>query len=197
MMVTILILGYLVGGIFSNEFMWRSDAIFFSARNGRDQATAAKIKAGICMVTVIYWAVLLVYTAAVLLYLGGGGLGLPGAGGPERLEKHLPHHGFGKVSPDRGRRVHRMPVHFRLKHAGVGKNQVYRGCGARSVHPDLYPVIPGKYQQPGGCPSAGIPAGLSCSRSGRRLACSTCAPWGIRSRARCRCCWDCIRCWRL
>ena len=77
MMVTILILGYLVGGIFSNEFMWRSDAIFFSARNGRVQATAAKIKAGICMVTVIYWAVLLVYTAAVLLYLGGEGWACP------------------------------------------------------------------------------------------------------------------------
>ncbi len=68
-------------------------------------------------------------------------------------------HGFGKVFTDCGRRVHRMPVHFRLKHAGVGKNQVYRGCGARSVHPDLYPVIPSKYQQPGGRPSAGTPSG--------------------------------------
>ena len=76
-MATCLILGYLVGGIFSNEFMWRSDAIFFSARNGRNQATAAKIKAGICMVTVIYWAVLLLYTAAILLYLGGEGWACP------------------------------------------------------------------------------------------------------------------------
>lgn len=76
-MATCLILGYLVGGIFSNEFMWRSDAIFFSARNGRNQATEAKIKAGICMVTVIYWAVLLLYTAAILLYLGGEGWACP------------------------------------------------------------------------------------------------------------------------
>ncbi len=32
--VTMLILGYLVGGIFSSEFRWRSDAIFFSSVNG-------------------------------------------------------------------------------------------------------------------------------------------------------------------
>ncbi|HBA68290.1 MAG TPA: ABC transporter permease, partial [Lachnospiraceae bacterium] len=39
-MLTMLILGYLVSGIFSNEFTWKSDAIFFSSVYGRNKGTA-------------------------------------------------------------------------------------------------------------------------------------------------------------
>lgn len=42
-MLCALILGYLMAGIFSNEFKWHSDSIFFSTINGRNQAVWAKI----------------------------------------------------------------------------------------------------------------------------------------------------------
>lgn len=76
-MITMLILGYLVSGIFSGEFSWKSDAIFFSSAYGRNKGTAAKIKAGFWMVTVIYFAVMLAYTTVTLLYLGADGWACP------------------------------------------------------------------------------------------------------------------------
>ena len=76
-MVITLVLGYLVGGIFSNEFLWRSYAIFFSTLHGRSKATAAKIRAGFCIVTVVYWAAVLLYTAVLLLCLGADGWSCP------------------------------------------------------------------------------------------------------------------------
>lgn len=33
-MITMLVLGYLVAGIFSNEFTWKSDAVFFQPCTG-------------------------------------------------------------------------------------------------------------------------------------------------------------------
>lgn len=76
-MLTMIILGYLVSGIFSNEFQWRADAVFFTAKYGRSKAVAAKVKAGFGIVTVIYWAMVLLYTAFVLLYLGADGAACP------------------------------------------------------------------------------------------------------------------------
>lgn len=76
-MIMMLILGYLVSGIFSNEFVWKADAIFFTADYGRDKAVAAKIKAGFVIVSVIYWTVIFLYTAIVLLYLGADGASCP------------------------------------------------------------------------------------------------------------------------
>lgn len=76
-MITMLILGYLVAGIFSSEFSWKADAVFFSSRYGRDKAVAAKIKAGFCMVTLLYWIVILLYSLFVLLYLGSDGWKCP------------------------------------------------------------------------------------------------------------------------
>lgn len=76
-MITMLILGYLTSGIFSCEFAWKSDAIFFSSMNGRNKATVSKIKAGFCVTTMIYWAVILLYSAIVLFYLGADGWSCP------------------------------------------------------------------------------------------------------------------------
>ena len=72
-MLTMIILGYLVSGIFSNEFQWKADAIFFTATHGRNKAVAAKVKAGFSIVTVIYWVMILLYTAFVLMYFGADG----------------------------------------------------------------------------------------------------------------------------
>lgn len=75
-MAIMLILGYLVAGIFSNEFLWKSDAVFFSSAYGRSRAVRDKIKAGFCLVTGVYFTAFLLYSSAVLLYLGTDGSGL-------------------------------------------------------------------------------------------------------------------------
>lgn len=72
-MITMLVLGYLVAGIFSNEFTWKSDAIFYASFYGRDRAVRAKLKAGFCLVTGIYFAVFMLYSGIVLAYLGADG----------------------------------------------------------------------------------------------------------------------------
>lgn len=72
-MITMLILGYLIAGIFSNEFTWKSDAIFFTCAYGRGKAIRAKIRAGFCIVTLVYFATLLIYSAVTLFYLGAEG----------------------------------------------------------------------------------------------------------------------------
>ena len=76
-MLVMLILGYLVAGLFSNEFTWKSDAVFFSSYYGRSKAVSAKIKAGFCIVTAIYFTTFIIYSGIVLLYLGIDGWNLP------------------------------------------------------------------------------------------------------------------------
>lgn len=76
-MVTMLVLGYLVAGIFSNEFVWKSDAVFFASLHGRDKAIGAKLRAGFWLVTVLYLATFLLYSAVVLACLGIDGWNMP------------------------------------------------------------------------------------------------------------------------
>ena len=75
-MLITLVAGYLVSGIFSNEFLWKSDAILFSSAYGRNKAVAAKIAAGFLVVTVLYFAAFLTYAGVVLGYLGIDGWNL-------------------------------------------------------------------------------------------------------------------------
>lgn len=74
-MLFVLIMSFLVSGIFSNEFQLKADSIFFSSKLGRNKATAAKIGAGFLIVSVIYWFVMLIYSAVVLMILGADGAG--------------------------------------------------------------------------------------------------------------------------
>lgn len=76
-MVTMLVLGYLVAGIFSNEFVWKSDAVFFASMHGRDKAIGAKLRAGFWLVTGLYLATFLLYSAVVLGCLGTDGWNMP------------------------------------------------------------------------------------------------------------------------
>lgn len=75
-MLSMLVLSYLVAGIFSNEFSLKSDSIFFTSFYGRNKAVMAKIKAGFIIVTVLYFAAFILYTAITLLYLGADGWNL-------------------------------------------------------------------------------------------------------------------------
>ncbi|MCM1120536.1 MAG: ABC transporter permease [bacterium] len=72
-MIGMLVLGYLVAGIFSNEFTWKSDAVFYSSLYGRDRAVKAKLWAGFCLVTGAYMATFLLYSVIVLGFLGTDG----------------------------------------------------------------------------------------------------------------------------
>ena len=73
MLLGTLILGYLVSGIFANEFKWKSDAVYFTTNYGRNKAIAAKIKAGMLLVTVLYWGSVLICTLFTLCYCGFDG----------------------------------------------------------------------------------------------------------------------------
>ncbi len=72
-MMGILILSFALSGIFSGEFKWKADAIYFSTTYGRTKGTSAKIKAGLLLITLLYWAGILVYSLFTLTYLGFGG----------------------------------------------------------------------------------------------------------------------------
>lgn len=72
-MLAVLVLGYLVSGIFSNEFAWKAEEVYFASACGRNRGVRAKIKAGLGIVTVVYFGMVFLYTAAVLGYLGTDG----------------------------------------------------------------------------------------------------------------------------
>lgn len=69
-MITTLVLGYLLAGIFANEFTWKADAVFFSSMHGRNRAIIAKIKAGFNITTILYWLMMLLYSGIVFAYHG-------------------------------------------------------------------------------------------------------------------------------
>lgn len=71
----VLILGFLLAGIFSNEFKWKADSIYFSTLLGRNKAISAKIKAGLLLVTILYWAAMMLYSLFTLCYFGFEGAG--------------------------------------------------------------------------------------------------------------------------
>ena len=72
-MLIMLVSAFLVSGIFSNEFSWKSDSIFFSTKLGRDKGTRAKIMAGFIVVSAIYFIVISLYSLVVLGCLGSQG----------------------------------------------------------------------------------------------------------------------------
>lgn len=72
-MLGMLILSFLVSGIFSREFTLKSDAIFFSSRWGREKGVYSKLFAGLIIITAVYWSVMLLYSVIVLGVLGTGG----------------------------------------------------------------------------------------------------------------------------
>lgn len=72
-MITVLITSFFVSGIFSNEFQLKADAIYFSTKYGRNKAVKSKVEAGGIIITIIYWVVVLLYSAIVLGILGADG----------------------------------------------------------------------------------------------------------------------------
>lgn len=73
-MMTMLVLSFFVSGIFSGEFQWKADSVFFSTKYGRNKGTLSKIAAGLIVITVIYWTMILLFSLIVF-----GVYGLSGA----------------------------------------------------------------------------------------------------------------------
>ena len=61
----VVILGALTAGIFSDEYSWKADSIFFSSKLGRNKAVLSKIGAGFLITTVLYWASILLFTIII------------------------------------------------------------------------------------------------------------------------------------
>lgn len=76
-MIVTLILSFLCSGIFSSEFQQKSSAVFYSSFHGRNKAIKAKIKAGLIIITAVYWGIILIYTRLVLGMLGTDGANCP------------------------------------------------------------------------------------------------------------------------
>lgn len=74
-MLLVLITGFLVSGIFSDEIGLKADAVFFSAKLGRNKAITAKIGTGFLVITCAYWVTMLLYSGIVLTALGADGAG--------------------------------------------------------------------------------------------------------------------------
>lgn len=76
-----LVIGFLVSGIFSDEFQVKADAVFFSTRFGRNRGVLSKMGAGFLITTVFYAVFVLLYTGIVL-----GALGFDGGNCPVQLD---------------------------------------------------------------------------------------------------------------
>lgn len=76
-MIMMLTLGFIAAGIFSGEFSYKADAIFYSSYHGRGKAVAAKMGAAFLFITVVYFVMMFLYTVIVLAILGTDGAGLP------------------------------------------------------------------------------------------------------------------------
>ena len=72
-----LVIGFLVSGIFSDEFQIKADSIFFSSKLGRSKAVVSKVSAGFFFFFVSYAVFVFFYTAIVLLMLGADGANCP------------------------------------------------------------------------------------------------------------------------
>ena len=74
-MIMVMILGYLLSGLFAREVSLKADAVFFTSFYGRNKAVQAKVTAGFLLSTVVYWSTMAIYSLLVL-----GMIGIDGAG---------------------------------------------------------------------------------------------------------------------
>ncbi len=73
LIIVILACAFLVSGIFSVEFKYKADSVFFAAKLGRSKAITSKIYAGISTITAVYWFEVILFTLIVLATLGING----------------------------------------------------------------------------------------------------------------------------
>jgi len=69
----VILLGFVLAGIFSDEFSWKTDAVYYNTLHGRTRATAAKVGLGFLIITATYWLCVGFYSLIVLGNLGTDG----------------------------------------------------------------------------------------------------------------------------
>lgn len=69
----IILLSFLLAGIFSDEFFWKTDAVYYNTLHGRTKATIVKIGTGFFIITLVYWLCVGTYSFIVLGSLGTEG----------------------------------------------------------------------------------------------------------------------------
>lgn len=68
-----ILLSFVLAGIFADEFSWKTDAVYYNTLHGRTRATAVKGGVGFLTITVAYWLCVGVYSLIVLGSLGTDG----------------------------------------------------------------------------------------------------------------------------
>lgn len=69
----IILLSFVLAGVFSDEFAWKTDTVYYNTLHGRTRATAVKVGLGFLMITVAYWLCVSIYSSIVLGNLGTEG----------------------------------------------------------------------------------------------------------------------------
>lgn len=71
--LTALIIGFLVSGIFSGEFQEKAESVWFASYYGRNKAIRSKIITGVLLATVVYWVTMLLYSGVLFALFGMDG----------------------------------------------------------------------------------------------------------------------------
>ena len=65
LLIVVVGIGFLVSGIFSDEFRYKAESIFYSTKLGRNKAIMSKMGAGCLTITVVYWASMILYSLCI------------------------------------------------------------------------------------------------------------------------------------
>lgn len=69
----IILLGFLLAGIFSDEFAWKTDSVYYNTYYGRTRSVVMKLLLGFLTITLVYWLCMGSFTLVVLCSLGADG----------------------------------------------------------------------------------------------------------------------------
>lgn len=69
----LVLLSFVLAGVFSDEFTWKTDAVYYNSFHGRTKATAIKVGLGFAIILVFYWLCVGIYSLIVFGSLGSGG----------------------------------------------------------------------------------------------------------------------------
>ncbi len=69
----IILLSFLLAGIFSDEFIWKTDAVYYNTYHGRTRSTVIKLLLGFLSITLVYWLCVGSFSLMILGSLGTDG----------------------------------------------------------------------------------------------------------------------------
>ena len=69
----IILLGFLLSGIFADEFTWKTDSVYYNTYYGRTKSVIMKLLLGFLIITLVYWLCIGSFSLVVLCNLGADG----------------------------------------------------------------------------------------------------------------------------